>query len=217
MLRIEDVFEIRIPEHFGVNEYGDDFNDSIDDVLRQLDRGIDYAYGASQFVLYSFDSDIVIKLPFNGMYCWDNDENDEVFRPFQLVDNYCERALELYDQAIDDGFGEFFGKMERVGFTLDGVPIYTQEKIITENDTRVDKDEVTDSWDKASNLKDNIKISLSIHWVAKAIDFYGEDKVSDFLIYIKKNHMNEDLHTNNYGYRKSDGAPVLLDWAGFLD
>lgn len=71
---------------------------------------------------------------------------------------------------------------------------------------------------RAKNLDSDYRY-CDMDWRAMVIELYGEDFLRSFIDWYRNdnsNHILDDMHGGNYGYRM-DGAPIILDCAGFRD
>lgn len=212
---IADFEEIVIPMNFGIDEDGME-TPEVEDVIIQAedldkDKDIDeWRFGASKLVFLF--KDYVVKLPFNGVQNYVNDEEEYVFDPYYTED-YCALELSIYHDAKAEGLEKFFTATELAGYTKDHTPFYKAERVYSFYSSKR-KEISEDSLCKASSIRKNYHCGgLDIDWLAAAIDFYGEELTNDFINFIEE-HGIGDLHNDNIGYRE-DGSPVLLDYSGF--
>lgn len=224
-MTVEKALNLKIPAEFGQDEEDwDDMNGSISFVADQLSENDEFRTGASRFVIIGKE-DYVIKIPFNGMFCYDEDDYDEEageysqmrFVEFTGCADYCAREAILYEEAVEAGCGKIFADTIYAGCTRDGSSeIYKQEKIFTTYGD--DETERTPSAKSSATVRSNRVDSYKWRkfpddWLALAIDWYGEEMVKnliDFSVAL------EDLHYENIGYR-FDGSPVIFDYAGWSD
>lgn len=214
---------LKIPEFFGGNSDEDDYEWlyawSENEVKNLLAIPHYCAHGVSKFVFVLKECDWVIKIPFNGFYlnCWDETTGDynEEWSPFNGANgwDYCNIELEKYEEVQSRGLECFFADTRYLCSDRNYHPIYIQEKVIPCSN---DKTKRTPS-NKALEFVKN-KSYFNSTWVAIAIDFYGEEKVNQFLDYIMNIDpvIYGDLHDGNYGYRE-DGSPCLLDFSGWCE
>lgn len=235
ILTVKAIFaNVTIPYELGCSyDEGEDCGYTIDEFAAQFNDGsIQFANGVSKCALVIDDEDEVLKIPFKGRYYEDEDVDDETgevlsegyFEEFEYADdiegisdwNYCENELVKYNRAVKAGFGEFFAATRFVD-TIQDIPIYAQEKCEAVSWGGKSK---TDIPDKSKTVYDsNIEYDydrLSEYWVCAAIDWYGAEKVLDFIHYLSDNHIY-DLHNGNVGFSTIDSRPVLIDWAGWRE
>lgn len=224
-MQISDVLKFMIPEEFGIDEDDNLANDSMEEVMDQIDNtdgDIITAWGVSQFVIIGANWDNVVKIPFKGMFYWyqdhDRDFDSYEFRPFRYCKDYCARGYHIYEEAVEEGIEELFAEMDILGHTPDGTPIYTQEKIsMTACDCSLDdvKYGTPETLEKARELKTTSYCPFLGEWVSAAIDCYGIEKFKKMLDFLTKRNIN-DFHTENYGYRY-DGTPCLIDYSDWIE
>lgn len=237
MLLLEDkisrvIDTLDIPDNFGVdteNDYSYDV-ETMSFYINNTFGGSVY-HGVSKAAVVLPDCKYAIKIPFNGEFRYEEDYNEETeeyeivedsFCPFEYANDlgiedacnwdYCENELIKYENAVDAGFEEFFAETKFWGYK-NNRPIYLQEKVVAYNEDRTTH---TPS-DRARNSYDNncdFHFDANETWVCCAIDWYGEDRVLDFITYCEDNDLADDLHDGNIGFA-ADGRPILLDWAGW--
>ena len=211
-----NIFKLDIPADFGSDEYGD-MTDDIREVIRQLNFDTcsnNYDFGASKFVIF-FDDNEVIKIPFNGyFYKAEDDETDKYytdFRPFEIIEDYCAEEERIYNLAVEAGVEMFFAKTQYIGSTVSDTPFYVSERVICNYTPHPSQKSIDTLKDKYYSFQYEINRT----WSAAAIEYYGEELFSKFVDFVEQNRIS-DLHGGNIGYRK-DGAPVLLDYSGYED
>ena len=189
--------------------------------ISEIDFQAKLEYGVSKMVIISPSlKNIVIKIPFKGQYLH-NQWSDFYWAP-STEDNsdYCLAEYEKYKKLKSLNLDCFVAKTMYYK-TIDGVRIFIQEKAISEDDSWLE------SFRKPSKKsqkiarqfsKERITGDLTVSWVAKCLDAYGEDKVREFLKYCDEvdSDILEDSHSGNYGYRL-DKTPVIFDFSNYLD
>ena len=216
-MTIQDILKIEFPSNFGSDEDGEE-TPVMEEVYNQLDSSVETAYGASKFVIFLNNKEVV-KVPFSGCYWWDEDAEDHYrFDEFMNTD-YCATEAAVYADAVALGVEKFFASMKYRGTAKGGTPIYLAERVYTYYDNGAVR-ERTDSFSKrsqeiADEMKDNYNIRIHREWLARAIEYYGEDAVNDLLAFIELEGIN-DFHTENIGFRE-DGSPVILDYSGYRE
>lgn len=209
--KIEDMLNLRIPKNFGINE-DTESSRAIETIFNQLDSSTHTAWGVTQFVINSDDWNEVVKIPFEGMYEWDEEKDVYIFNEFCW--NYCEESVELYQKALEIGVAAIMAKTRVLGTNKIGQTIYAQEKVARPY-ANFKKHCSEDSFKLVKNsIKEKIYwCRFSTTWLGNAIDCYGFSFVDKFLKFCYDNDI-VDLHDNNYGYR-ADGTPVIFDYASF--
>ena len=185
-----------------------------------------YAFGATKLVIIPEDTDYVIKIPFNAIENCDADPfEDEFYVKFSLARtangenfewDYCALEEELYNIAKSAGWGKFFLPVEKVKGLEDPYPIYIQEKAQGFG-CHSCNDKILD--DKLRDFCLNYRVRYgSPEWWADVFESLHEDEddLISFLIFLRKNEMEDDLHGNNLGYTMND-FPVIVDYAGFKE
>ncbi len=211
---IDDITKFIIPEQFGIDEdeYGDTLKSVIDQVLK---IGCEFAYGISKFVVFLNDKEVV-KIPFNGVFKYNENSDDyDNFNEFSVI-NYCEIEANYYEEAKEWGVAEFFAGTRFVGYTKDHTPFYVSERINATIDdmwNKVSEDSIHAAHVYADSRKGVRGRKLSDHWLALALERYGKAKVDKFIDFLVAFDIN-DLHQGNIGFR-DNGDPVLIDYSGF--
>ena len=218
-MTVKDILDLEIPLNFGSDEDGEQTY-VIEEVYSQLDNTVKTAYGASKFIIFLNDKE-VIKIPFNGCFWYDCELEQETGDPWRFDEfihkDYCAIEEEKYDKAVDAGLEKFFASTQYCGNTKNNVPVYISERVCTFFDNasvREKTDTISEnSWEKAKSYKKSFNSKIHEEWLARAIEYYGEDAVSALLDFIKKENIY-DLHTDNIGFRYN-GAPVILDYSSY--
>ena len=213
-MTIADVKDLKIPEDFGCDE-DEEVTNAIDYVLNQLDETVDTTWGASKFIIFFDGSDQIVKIPFSGEYYWNEDIEEEDFYDFNTSD-YCAIEASLYADAVVRGVEKFFARTIYGGVTKKGTPYYISDKVqVYENMMDKLKNPSEENIEKAKKywFRSSYRVDLSEDWIARALEWYGEEEVEKLMNFISEEHIY-DLHSGNVGFRK-DGAPVILDYSGF--
>jgi len=227
MVIAENYLSLSIPAvGFGADlDACEDATREIDDVIDQLSDNEEFAWGCTKFVIIPSKTDFVIKIPFDGQYVWNYEEQELDYEEFRNHD-YCAIEEDEYERARMAGFGCFYARVWKIGNLSSGKPIYAQEKIKTtvanadwdpqscENNYEDSYTETADRLSSDTYDKMGKHVAFSRYWVAEAIKYYGEELVKEFLIWSITNL--SDMHRNNYGYR-FDGSPVIHDYSGFYE
>lgn len=229
------LLDLYIPEQFGSNEYNEETG-GIDEMFAQLPGEVITRWGATQFVIMTKDSDKVAKIPFNGeefeveepYYDEDGNEQFEYNTGFDYFrTNYCNLSYELYCDAEERGIEQILAKIEYFGNSTNGVGIYLQEAVMpfdyvegnsnyfkTEEERTRSRERLAEANKKYTNREYSLGwYMFPTDWAAAALDYYGEEFMTEFLHFCRDNGLN-DFHDGNVGWRK-DGSPVICDWAGF--
>ena len=220
--RPDDEFGYNLEYDYGLEDMAGDFIDA----LSLANIRADVRAGVSKLVIIPDKTNYVIKIPFNGQYeaVYDGDISlgyDE-FIPFHRAGekfdscswDYCETELEIYARAEDDEVEFFFDETEY--FTsVHNRPIYVQEKAISMDDWCGEIKETSPEAKKNYCYCRPEHEYISRNWVEQAIDYYGLDNVIKLKNFID-NYSLRDFHAGNIGYT-SDGAPVIIDYAGWAD
>ena len=210
------VSHISFPENFG----SDDDMDTVG-YEAQLEDVVNCDYfvtcGVSKLVIVIEDLPFVIKIPFDGRWIWDDDEQESWFSEFNCAcdesesdycwDEYCKTHM-----IEDAGFSALVPEMEFIG-VYGGHSVYVQSKakpICECSKLNVSKD----SLDKAKQTSSMFKYE----WVALVYDTYGDIYWNEFVKWIDENDpcFFNDCHDGNYGVDMA-GRPVIFDLSGFRD
>lgn len=216
-MTVKDILNMTFPSEFGCDEDGEETY-AIEDVYDQLHSSVQTAYGASKFVIFISEEEVV-KVPFNGCYWWDEDaEGGYRFDEFMTTD-YCAVEAAIYADAVANGLGKFFASTKYAGMTIDRTPIYVSERVYTFYDNGRVR-EKTDSFsensrEQAIKFKEKIDFNIHTEWLARAIEYYGAEMVDKLLQFIEEREIN-DFHTENIGFRE-DGSPCILDYSGYKE
>ena len=216
-----------------------------DDLMETIYDNISYygAYdvqrGAFKMAIIPQFEDWVIKLPFNGEIDYDGD-----FTPFPEEEKVdcCLLELSFFNRMKKLGFDCFFADTKFVG-TINKTPTYVQEKVRVYASLREEERKYKDKnlgsfcdlyrWlENSTNYCDtdfyevdeenNTLFNLPSIWWRKAVDIYGVDKVKNFMLFILTEDPDIDfifcdLHCCNFGFRKIDGTPCILDFTGYSE
>lgn len=187
-----------------------------EEAVHDIDSDASICFGMSKIVIVSdLLKDVVIKIPFNGSY------EDGVWRPFAWASgsdssDYCLAEYEKYKKLKDNQLDCFVAETAFYK-TIDGVRVFIQEKITSENDLYQTPRPSQASLDLAKKWDDEEHFYMDSEWIANCLDWYGESKVKSFLSYCNNIDLDilEDMHGGNYGYRENE-APAILDYSNFL-
>lgn len=230
---IIDSIERFIPDEFGIDT-DDDTSPEIEDLndilWNKFHSKVETFNGVTKFVILHKNADEVIKIPFNGKFENYYGEEGEYDTPetefihFECANDlctgaanwdYCENELIKYEDAVDAGFGEFFAAT-RFDIVNDKI-VYLQETCEAFCDSDYSVAETSEAAKKSyHDNEDRFDTYINSQWMIQAIEYYGVEKVVDFLRYIRQHDMASDLHMGNIGYTRT-GKPVLIDWAGYRE
>lgn len=217
----KEILNLYIPYEFGQDVETADETDAMIEVEMQLPAEWTYTWGATQFVIMSKEWDYVFKIPFNGEWLFDYNNDESYFKEFDH--NYGERALERYEQAEDAGIAFLFAPTTIACYSKNGYPIYIQPKIETfretcakhyQEKTKEEKDSIKDFLMENYNSPTN---RLAIDWQYDVVKYYGKQVLKNLLDFIYDYATQvTDLHYDNFGYNK-EGKPVILDYSDYLE
>lgn len=214
----------------------DSFNDYYDYEMLDnfaIEIGADCRSGVTKMVFF-FDEfpDYVIKIPFRGMSCQDEDYEIYDKQDFYGADarfkeknihswDYCETEARYYKLAIKENVSEFFAGTFFLGMIQD-YPIYYSERVersledlLWDNDTLFADNQ---SSEIASELCEKYGYDVTEtksfeEAVGYMVEEYGKEKVDNFLNFIKSNDI-VDLHSGNFGIH-FDGSVKVIDYSSW--
>ena len=212
------VRDLEIPEQFGLRDYD---NSEVEYAIAgQLPDCVKASVesGLSKVVIVPQNLPFVIKIPFNGQFLWD-DEDEECFFPYHEARSdcsydYCARELELIERAEYFGWGFMVPHAEYLTQVC-GRPVYIQEKVRCGARGQTSEN----SLERARQMDRYYKYGPE-EWRAAVIEKYGEPIWRSFVDWCcsapEDYNMLDDLHRSNVGIAY-DGRPVILDVGGFSD
>lgn len=220
----QEIFEY--VKNFEFNEYNGFTEQDVDNFVSGIDihrvPEFDYESGATKLVIIPENRDYVIKIPFTGILDWGDEGDRTEYIPFYGAeddgwgDDYCRAEEMFYEMAEKAGYEEFFMPIYCEG-TMRGHSIYTQEKVdIFVSHCSIAEQEKYSSKESKQKVKDK-NYPLPKLWLASCLTAFGEDeeKLNNFLDFLEKTGMNNDLHSGNLGFFK--GRPIIIDYGGFHD
>ena len=225
MFRAEDrerarkiVSELELPVEFGETEITCGyFEEQLMDVIGDEDFYV--TSGVSKLVIVVESLPFVIKIPFNGQWEENYDdecEDDETFCRFENAsdwscDDYCCEELEMTNSMEENGFGALVPEMDYL-CDVCGRSVYIQTKVIPMSEARKKISPSADSRKKAENYKG----SFFKDWIALVYDTYGVGFWNAFVAWAREwqPEVLQDVHSGNYGIFE-DGRPVMFDISGF--
>lgn len=217
-----------IPENFGLYDNDDEVDNYLDgviyDIVSSYYTGVQLEHGVSKYVIITEALPFVIKIPFNGHWNDEVDENEDYyFEEFHYANDlcgdgshtdYCADELAKYELAESKHLNLFFAETSLYTI-INEIPFYTQEKVHTYyNHNSSSTKALSDISEEYSNKME--ELNLSSWWMAEAILRYGALIIDSFINFVQEYSLDEDMHTGNYGFR-ADGSPVLIDWSGWRD
>jgi len=218
-----------LPVQFGVSE--DDMPDCIcffESAVKEVDPAAYVKYGVSKIAILSPNlNGIVIKIPFNGFYYYEYNEDgyeEEFWEPFCWANgsdesDYCLAEYEKYKELKTRKLDCFVAEVAYYK-TINNTRVFLQEEINPNRE--LDSKSIKKPSKKSRKIADKWykkrKFDISPDWIAGCIDKYGEAKVKRFLKYCNNIDMDilEDAHPGNFGYRKNS-TPCILDYSNFND
>lgn len=246
MLLLEDkltkVYEAIRKSDINFNEFGPstdeyEIEDSIQVILE--DAGIDgyVTSGASKLAIVISGCSKVIKIPFNGYYEeeWDDDEYmGEYFCEFRDANDlhledascwdYCANELAKYEIAEEAGYAPLFAKTEKLG-VIRNHPIYAQERVYVYDENNSAKFKKNYTLEERQNYRDysnslyydkEIDVYFGINFGILLFQTYGARMFENICQFLSANKMHRDLHSGNVGFTMS-GRPIILDFSGWRD
>ena len=201
---IMDTIEKIIPNEFGTDVDEDSSPAIVDlnDVLwNKFHSKVKTFNGVTKFVILHKDADEVIKIPFNGKFenYYEDDDNEYEypeceFTPFSYANDlctgaanwdYCENELIKYEDAVNAGFGEFFAAT-RFDIVNNQI-VYLQETCEAFENSDYSVANTSEAARKSyADNEDKFSVCINSHWVTQAIEYYGIERVVDFIKYIKQ-------------------------------
>jgi hypothetical protein len=168
--------------------------------------------GITKLVIIPEETDYVIKIPFTGVYKYDDYENP-VFKNY-CSENVIEEEIDLYDFTISEALRSITAENIFICMLDDILPIYIQEKAknLTSycNFSSLPISETKQNIVKAVITKTNT--DLNIDFVSKLISSFGIKKAYNLITEIDCYYT--DLHNQNYGFKK-DGSCMIFDYGGY--
>lgn len=199
------------PEHF--TDY--DIDDFIDVLGRVEDfPEFNWEYGATKLCIIPEFEDYVIKIPFDGEVDYQGDNFTYFYNGGGEEGwDYCALEDEYFvDKILDSGYEKFFLTTDCI--TVNGWPIYIQEKVTVHKDSKIIP---APSKESVARVRKESKMKRSVpfptNWVAIALENFDNDidALDDFLGFLFENFT--DLHSGNIGYKGNQ--VIILDYAGY--
>lgn len=240
MLLLEDKTSkiINEIESYGMNDFYPDEDDdycyaveSLYDFLSEQKDNGSISTGATKMVYIPSDvnASFVLKIPFYGHRCWHGEYDDEgnyiedsdscEMEDFSGAENsknnydYCRTELEVYEEAVAAGFADFFPYTALYAYGTDYTPnVYIQEKAKSFSSCYDEGSEEVSS--TASKLSSESEKYLPFNFICSCILYYGAERTKAFLDWVDSMEVISDIHNGNIG-RRQNGAPIIIDFAGF--
>lgn len=130
--------------------------------------------------------------------------------------DWCEAEEIAYQEAVEYGVERFFAETF-LFCEKDRCKVYLQERTAARNDDGDDDEwyEPEEDWDGLS--EDSVENAEDLGICNRVIDDLlracSSEEVEEFLEFCAEEHIN-DIHGNNYGYKRSNGVPVIFDYSG---
>lgn len=129
--------------------------------------------------------------------------------------DWCEAETIAYQAALSYGVERFFAETF-LFYESDRCKAYLQERTIARNDEDEDEwYETEEDWSELS--EESIENAESLNICERVIDellrTYSSEEVEEFLEFCAEEHIN-DVHGSNYGYKRSNGIPIIFDYSG---
>ena len=169
----------------------------------------------------------VIKIPFMGCYCFDDNDNEEIndenvyyfdeassFNQNINEWDYCEAESFLYTKAIEAHVENFFAGTYFLGLYKDTYPIYISEYIANyhrpRSKNKIDLLALKDFYSQFDrNYLDSFEDSLS--WYL--LNYYGKERFAALMSFIQDWDIT-DLHYGNVFFT-SNGELKIIDYSGY--
>lgn len=165
-------------------------------------------FGCTKAVFLFEGWDIVIKIPYNGNYCFDPDTGKPLFTD---IPNHIIIEDQIYEDASDE-MQKILLKNEYL-FNYNNLEIYAQKAIEETERERIHSALTQELLDKVQAARDSRP-------------FGYKSPCNEFLAVVMLQHPNtyedifdelcniEDMHNDNYGYL-ANGMAVIHDYAGY--
>ena len=173
---------------------------------------IEVCHGVSKMAIIIPGCSLVIKIPFNGQWKYEErynketgeyEEGEEYFEPFYEYEDYCALEESVYKNAETAGFDQYLAKTSFYK-AIKNCYVYVQEKVFGLYSNKASTP--TDDSRRKIKARGGGYIGTS-DWSACFIDFFGEDafeKFYNYCVYGDDEHemcIDDDLHCANIGFR----------------
>ena len=217
------IFKKEIPTLYG-NEDSSDIvvfdGDIVYDLAGIIPKDHQYDCGCTKMVIIPEFKDYVIKLPFNGQFCFDSYEDEEQPVITDEFEDHIQKEIDIYNNSP-----EIVQKILSPNiflFKFGGVPVYIQKKIVKTFGEKFYGIAARErKWEEKKATLDNYTLTTLKNYrkqrPARALDNLF---ILDIIKYLQCDVSEifefdiRDMHCNNYGYDK-DNNPVIFDYAGF--
>ena len=167
-------------------------------------------FGGTKAVFLFEGWDIVIKIPYNGHYCFDPDP-DTGEPVFEDIPNHIVIENQIYEDASDE-MQKILLKNEYL-FNYNNLEIYAQKAIAKTDRERVHSILTSELLDKVQAARDSRPFdhrSPCDNFLAEIMSQHPDtyEDIFDELCNI------DDMHNDNYGYL-ANGMAVIHDYAGY--
>ena len=194
-------------------------------IKKETGISIEVYHGVSKMAIIIPGCSLVIKIPFNGQWRYEERYNEETeeyekgeecFEPFYEYEDYCALEESVYQNAEAAGFEQYLAETKFYK-AIKNAYIYVQERVYT---LYSDKASTPSEGSRKKIDERNGEYLSNKDWSACFIDFFGEEafeKFYNYCVYGDDEHemcMADDLHSGNIGFR-ADGSPIILDYSGW--
>lgn len=167
-------------------------------------------FGCTKAVFLFEGWDIVIKIPFNGNYCFDPDTGKPVFTD---IPNHIVIEDQIYEDASDE-MKKILLKNEYL-FNYNNLEVYAQKAIAETENERTYSVLTPELLNKVRTARDSRPFGYKSpcdNFLAEVMLQYPNtyEEIFDELCNI------EDMHNGNYGYL-ANGMAVIHDYAGYSE
>lgn len=216
----------KVFEGMGECLYISDCNTGLTDLMTSLEQTVvDYSqiesgefegvkfdgfFGCTKAVFLFGGWDIVIKIPFNGNYCFDPDTGNPVFTD---IPNHIVIENQIYEDASDE-MQEILLKNEYL-FNYNDLEIYAQVAIEETERERIHSTLTPELLNKVQAARDSRPFGYKCpcNYFLAAVMLQHPDTYEDIFDELCN---IEDMHTDNYGYL-ANGMAVIHDYAGYSE
>lgn len=167
-------------------------------------------FGCTKAVFLFEGWDIVIKIPFNGNYCFDPDTDKPVFTD---IPNHIVIENQIYEDASDE-MQEILLKNEYL-FNYNDLEIYAQVAIEETERERIHSALTPELLNKVQAARDSRPFGYKCpcNYFLAAVMLQHPDTYEDIFDELCN---IEDMHNDNYGYL-ANGMAVIHDYAGYSE
>ena len=182
-----------------------------------------YDAGCTKWVIaYKDIPDWIVKVPFCGTCIYTDEGEKDFYDEFIGANNrknnwnYCEREVEIYEEAVMKKVDFFFTETHYLG-TYWGMPIYISKKV---NDfyTKKGSHSTEKKCEKCNSIiqeaesrseKWNKDYLLSSFYITQMIDCgYSYEQIVNIILFCQENLIG-DFHSGNFGWDEEDKLRIL--------